>query len=389
MNSTFLDNQYIKACDSSAFTVLFNNFNDNDKIRFIHALLDYGDWNSSVDLFRYVTNLDELRRSNKTYFVFDASTEGFSPFEFSFFDILYNGCNKHNISPSKVIFVSSNLYDKQNLSNYNTTYNIKDDNSIRCFCFCSFRKMMSDLIEDNYGLDITADKMLNIMQRQTKKNYNGKIGLSLSRVNRPHRSLANYLLYQNNLSYYFLQSNNKLDKSEINFLKNCYSLDDNFSKWCASLPLIADTQDFETNHALNLHSNLHTSVLFQIVNETHVDNWNNTSLFFSEKTFRAIAFMQPFVIFGQPNCNQKLEDLGFKLFHEFFDYGFDSINNTQERYNKLIMSITKFIERAKNLPLDEQISLRFSVSNKLKHNFDLLMNSNFEKDNFKKLILSL
>ena len=53
------------------------------------------------------------------------------------------------------------------------------------------------------------------------------------------------------------------------------------------LPLTVDTEDFITNHALSLNSYLHQQTLFQVVNETFAENWNGTSLFWSEKHLEA------------------------------------------------------------------------------------------------------
>lgn len=386
MSKPILDNEYIRSCDGSAFTVLFNNHKEDETISFIHALLDYGEWHSKVDLFRYVREINNLRKDKKTYFVLDASTEGFSPFEFCFFDVLYNNCRKYKIPPSKILFVSANLRDKDNLKKFNKQHKIKSKQSIKVFSFCSFRKMISDMVEDTYGLDITADEMLDIMKNKTCRYYNGHFGLSLSRVNRPHRTLANYLIHQNKLSDYFLQSNDKLSQDEIFLTQKKYNLDKNFQEWCSSLPLIADTKDFETNHALALNVRLHSSTIFQIVNETHVDNSNNTSLFFSEKTFRSIAHMQPFLIFGQTGCNQALKNMGFQLYDEIFDYTFDDEPNVKERYKKIIQTSNSAISRLKNLSREEQIKWKFSVSDKLKYNFQLLLDENFERDDFKELI---
>ena len=380
-------NPYIDSCESSTFSVLFQKYNWKKNINLIHGLMQYPDWQPGINLLSYVENLNQLRNDPNTFFVFDASTEGFSPFKNFFFHNLYESCRLHDISPEKVIFVSTNMKDSINLDNYNREKKIQ--NSIKVFPFLSFKKMMQDMVEDEYGFDFDSDKAFDYFYKECKRQYSGIPGLSLSRVNREHRTLAQFLLYQNNIDKHFKISQAELSNEEIIHTKKHFGLDENFNKWCNRLPKTVDTEDFETNHALSLNSHLHNSTIFQIVNETHVKDWKGTSMFFSEKTFRSIAHMQPFVIFGQPGCNRTLERLGFKLFHDVFDYGFDEIQNTEKRYAALLDTVRNLTSKLSQMNKVEQIEWRFSKENILKHNFDLLMNINYFRKDFERLIEKL
>ena len=382
-----IKNPYIDPCESSTFSVLFDYFNWRSDIKLIHGLMKYPDWQPNINLLKYVENIEELKRNPHCYFVFDASTEGFSPFKNFFFHNLYESCRLHNVSPNKIIFVSTNMKDLSNIERYNRENGIKE--SIRVFPFLSFKKMIQDLIEDNYGFDFDSDSAFEYFQSQCHRQYSGDFGLSLSRVNREHRTLAHYLLYSSNLDKYFKLSQDSISKDDIRHTANHYSLDENFGKWCSTLPKVVDTEDFETNHALCINSHLHNSTLFQIVNETHVKNWQDTSLFYSEKTFRSMAHMQPFLIFGQPGCNRKLEQLGFRLFREDFDYSFDNIQDTKKRYLAIIDTIKQVVNKLQKMNRDEQIEWRFSREDILKHNFDLVMDIDYFRQDFGKLIEAL
>lgn len=382
-------NSYIKYCSSSSFTVLFDNFNRNKDIKFIHSMIKYPNWNlKNIDILQYVTNLDELKKDPKTYFIFDASCEGFSPFDPNFFDILYYSCKVNNVSPKKIIFVSSNMKDIKNIKNYNKLNSIKE--SINVFCFLSFKKTMSELVQRKFGKEINKKTVFKYFKNQTEKEYKGKYGLSLSRVNRKHRIFANFTLHDLGLSDKFNISQNRINHNEAKEVMKTFNIDfKKFSKWQSLLPLIVDTDNFEINYALTLNSHLHNSTLFQIVNETHTDNWKNTSLFYSEKTFQSIAHMQPFLIFGQKGCNYALEKFGFKLYHDLFDYSFDNISDTRSRYLALLESVKTTIKKLDSMSRKEQIEWKFSQEDILKHNFDCLMNEELEKKRFKRLIKSL
>lgn len=382
-----INNPYIVNCESSTFSVLFNYFNWKKEIKLVHGLMQYPDWRPGINLLNYVENVDQLRSDPNTYFVFDASTEGFSPFKNFFFHNLYESCRLHNIPPNKIIFVSTNMKDSVNLERYNRDNNIQY--SIKAFPFLSFKKMMQDMVEDTYGFGFDKDTALEYFYRECKRQYSGTPGLSLSRVNREQRTLAHFLLYKKQIENNFKISQDKLSEQEANYTKNHFQLESQFDEWCKTLPRVIDTDDFDTNYALTLNSHLHNSTLFQIVNETHVKDWHGTSMFFSEKTFRSIAHMQPFVIFGQPGCNRELEKLGFRLFYDDFDYGFDNIQNTKSRYETIIDTCYDLITRLSNLPRRKQIDWRFSREEILKHNYDLLMDIDYYKTDFEKLISTL
>ena len=382
-----LENPYIKNCYSSTFSVLFDDFNWKSGIKFIHSLIQYPEWRPSIDVLQYVWNLEELKNDPNLYFVFDASTEGFCPFKNFFFHNLYYACDKHQINPRKIIFVSANMQDKKNIEDYNRKNNIKQ--SIKVFCFLSFKKMIHDMIENDYDFGDDSQRALEHFRFRCFEKYKGTQGLSLSRVNREHRILANFLLYQKGLSQNFVVSQDKITHDEKNFIKKHFGLGKNFDAWARTLPKIADTTDFETNHALQLSPGLHNSTLFQIVNETHADNFDNTSLFYSEKTFRSMGHMQPFVIFGQQHCNKRLEDFGFKLFRTEFDYEFDAIENTRDRYQELLKTVDNLVKYLDSLPLHKQVEWRFSQAEVLRHNFELLMDINYYKTDFEALIQEL
>jgi len=382
-----INNPYIVNCESSTFSVLFNTFNWKKEIKLIHGLMQYPDWQPGINLLNYVENIDHLRSDPNTYFVFDASTEGFSPFKNFFFHNLYESCRLHNIPPNKIIFVSTNMKDSVNLERYNRDNNIQ--HSIKVFCFLSFKKMMQDMVEDTYGFSFDKDTALEYFYRECKRQYSGTPGLSLSRVNREQRTLAHILLYKKQIENNFKISQDTLSEQEANYTKNHFQLESQFDEWCKTLPRVIDTEDFDTNHALTLNSHLHNSTLFQIVNETHVKDWKGTSMFFSEKTFRSIAHMQPFVIFGQPGCNRFLEKKGFKLFHNSFDYAFDDIDDVKKRYLAIKDTCQNVIKKLNGMSRQEQIDWRFDQEMELKHNFELLMNIDYYKSDFEKLIGAL
>ena len=146
--------------------------------------------------------------------------------------------------------------------------------------------------------------------------------------------------------------------------------------------MIVDTDDFKTNHATTLHGDLNDKTLFQIVNETHVDDWKQTSLFYSEKTFRSIYHMQPFVIWGQTGCNKRLADYGYMTYEDWFDLSFDAIEDPTKRWTELWKSVTAQLDKIRAMTLDEKWYWKFKNETVLKHNFRTLLEGKYSKDVF-------
>lgn len=82
--------------------------------------------------------------------------------------------------------------------------------------------------------------------------------------------------------------------------------------------------------------------LINLITESTVDNY---LIDVSEKTINAIISGMPFLIIGCPKIHKKLEELGFKLFTEIFDYEFDSFINLDERIESVINQLSSIKEK--------------------------------------------
>lgn len=136
------------------------------------------------------------------------------------------------------------------------------------------------------------------------------------------------------------------------------------------LPIIFDNQN--TFWMKNVDENVDENYIFQksflwVSNETHMDN---KLTLFSEKTIRAILYMNPFVVNGDVGTLVYLKQLGFKTFEEFWDESYDLTENRDERQSKII----NIIKDLKNKDLQELYDKMRPI---LDHNRDLLINKNW------------
>ncbi len=116
----------------------------------------------------------------------------------------------------------------------------------------------------------------------------------------------------------------------------------------------------------NNRKDLYDDTYFHIVAETRMGN--EPSCFISEKTWRPILNLQPFVYFGGYGALAKLKELGFQTFEDIIDEGYDNELNPIKRFEKAKAEVLKL----KALSMDDIHKLYYKVVEKLIHNQQLV-----------------
>ena len=88
--------------------------------------------------------------------------------------------------------------------------------------------------------------------------------------------------------------------------------------------------------------------------------------FLTEKTFKAMAWGMPFLFVGNQHGLQRLRDLGFKTFPEWFDESYDELDNYNLRIKGMFDAYEKFLSEEHSI--DE-------IQNSLEHNFNKIHDS--------------
>ena len=96
-----------------------------------------------------------------------------------------------------------------------------------------------------------------------------------------------------------------------------------------------------------------------------VDN----NIYLTEKTYRPIFGMQPFIVVSNPGFLKFLKSMGFKTFPEFFDESYDEIENPIERMNIIVREIQKICI----LGIKELRDRYYNIFDKLEHNRNRLI----------------
>ena len=131
---------------------------------------------------------------------------------------------------------------------------------------------------------------------------------------------------------------------------------------------ILDAEDLNSfNHAQTINFSLHNSTWVSVVLESY--QLLDTEIFFSEKTFRPIYVLQPFVILGNPGSLKKLKEMGYKTFSNWWDESYDEnvpLGIRLERLKNTIYQIAAYGKEGFQ-------ELHFEMENVLLHNFNNLM----------------
>jgi hypothetical protein len=126
-----------------------------------------------------------------------------------------------------------------------------------------------------------------------------------------------------------------------------------------------DPQDYTKNGKYNLHSNfggvpydllslgrldIWQQHFLNIVSETEFREWDNT--FVTEKTWKPIIGLRPFLINGQPKVYSWLRDRGFRTFTHYFDRA-DIENQIGNGVQDSLIEVIKFLSTMSNNKLLE------------------------------------
>ena len=244
----------------------------------------------------------------------------------------------------------------------------------------------SQLVCYNGSADVV--KEVNVQQRNKKFTC-------LNRIDKMHRRYIATELWRWNLleegyfSYSFGQfgfedGEYKLLKSGVDQTPhggrgNWNIADNNWRQFYYTGPWVADTLTIEEhNHHWHIEKQHYEQAYWNFVTETGVDEYP----FLSEKTFKPLANLQPFVILGGYKSLETLHDLGYKTFGDYIDESYDDIIDTEPRIQRAAHQAAQLARMSHQ----EHISLINKLKPILEHNQRHFFESKNRFGNFVKYI---
>jgi hypothetical protein len=149
----------------------------------------------------------------------------------------------------------------------------------------------------------------------------------------------------------------------------------------SSLPLFLD-HPLHAIHGRNVNDTRYLlqfikNSIFSVITETFFskkDNFdqigNKHCRFFTEKTYRAIAYKHPFMLVSLPNSLALLRDMGYKTFDGIIDESYDKEEDDTER----MLLILKELKRWKDMNINQINDLRKQMIPIVEHNYDHFIN---------------
>jgi hypothetical protein len=154
-----------------------------------------------------------------------------------------------------------------------------------------------------------------------------------------------------------------------------------------NLPLlINDGIDGRDNPAYDHSTDKFLNSYLHIVTETSADvvDGNVDEIFLSEKTFKPVQYLQPFVLLAFPGSLAQFRKLGFNTFDRWIDESYDQIINDQERFDAALHSAKVFYDQ----PAEKLSNIMLEMLPVLEHNYYTLHRNvkNLQVDVVTKLI---
>jgi hypothetical protein len=347
--------------------------------------------------------------AKNAYLIFDYSSEG--DIKPELFNNIHIACEVHNINPSKVIIITSasnttQLYNDYYVKTHNPTSLLKTT----CYTWAVFAKSKEtdELLNGKSEMHFNGCTNMNSITQNKEflslKNREKK-ALMLNRRLRPHRLIILSLLQNDKLLDDTLSS---FDMDEMLYTADAgldlvsgggydnvpYILDQNYKNKMSTgfhnltkiKKRVVDYDDLESIWGFAFETkDIYEKTYFSIVPETL---FYEMGTYLSEKAFKPIAHLHPFVMMGRPGILKTLKRIGFKTFSDFWDESYDDIENNSERIIKIYEVIKSLILKS-NEEWDEMMKKMFHIleynrNHLLKYNHKYV--SNIYMKNLNKII---
>jgi hypothetical protein len=290
-------------------------------------------------------------KSDLGLLLIDYRTEGDVTSLYDLYDLIYL-CNFYTFTRENVLFVTSNVLLNHITSDYFTI-----------FAYHYFEESLW-FLNRNTKIQEMKTHFTNFHFIDIKNHF-----LSFNRAPRSHRILLYTIIKAhpeiNNIKI-SMGSYDKIgvDNKNINIESILTELGENYINTYNSLdfskPIEIDV-NIDNSMAGFVNMDLQRKTFCNIVTETLFED---NQLFLSEKTFKPIYCLQPFILVGNKNLINELHNMGYKTFDKWWDESYDS-NNMVSKLKKIrdiLIQLSKYT-------IDELEKIRNEMQDILVHNF--------------------
>lgn len=313
---------------------------------------------------------------------------------------LYNICDEYSIPRFKMIFVIASADIDKHHENFCIKENIPIDNRIKTIYWTwSLREKVEEAYKiENTDFNINMDGTIASIATESDLNPDIKRPhnfLMFNRRMRHHRVVLTSLLGLDfiNKNLISFDYNHAYDPPDEDFF--IYRVLDKYVDQCIfNMKEIIEKKpisfiDFKNVYdTVGFGCELKDPYIKSYIHITSETNFKEPGVYFSEKTWKPILNLQPFIMLNYEHSLKYLKDLGFKTFHPFINEDYDNIEDPRER----ISFIYEEIVRINSLPTEVihdwfyeiKDILIYNKNHALKHIGDYM--TNIEKDYLNSII---
>lgn len=310
-------------------------------------------------------------RAGRALVMFDQTLEGYqTTWLWQYF---HDDCDRNQISPTALIYVTGNMLAADQYKQWANERSIV--NRITVIPHAIFESDVYEISQD-MGLQGNSDLDYKLENLSRIRDFN-----CLQKRLRAHRIWFYNILYKEGLIDHGLISMNPCEHKS-SYFEGKWLTADEIQESNKLLPLLV--------YGKNNNERDDSYYIRRITDQVFKDSWvsviseasfgdSDGTVFLSEKIFKPIACLHPFIVVGNKNSLAHLRELGYKTFNGFIDESYDSLP-TFERFEAIIRAIKKVIA------IPNKVEWYRSMQDILLHNYNVLK-ENSNKDSLAKAIL--
>lgn len=322
-------------------------------------------YNEKKSFFYFIPkNTLNLIKNDKSVFLFiNYSNEG--SIDFNWFRIIHRDSEKFGIPLNKIIFCISDYFIEINYNIWKQNDEINESDSINLlYLNWSLNSKAKELFEIYNGHDTNFNEYTNkcsiaIKNEVNSVNLRPYKFLMMNRRLRPHRMYSVALFHSMGIMDQCLVSydietmlTSQMDFHSINTnIENeiiTQNIINSFNELKSSKPKkVIDYEDLENVWGFNFEQK--EPYLNSYIHITPETNFFEIGGYFSEKTWKPIGNLQPFIFIGPAHGLTELKKLGFKTFSPFINESYDLELDPTIRFKMIIEEI----ERLSKLSIEE------------------------------------
>lgn len=306
-----------------------------------HFVGDLPEFEGTYILDRLSGDLIEALRADQALFLIDYAGET-ATLDEPIFTQFHAALENRGIPAQNVVLLNQNYNFKQPYEAWCRTIGLEP---IKTLAYDHHLYQFSGTVNVNEPQE--RQRRLSAFETQSKfRSARSRTYISLNNVARIHRhALASYLNAAPFASMGWLSCLGKVEpeyrdsfnSDVLGLLGSRRPSTVAFAQFQRALPLEADeplaTPRGVLAGALGNH-NMYMSTFFSFVTESEFDN--GTSLRVTEKVYKPIANLQPYLLFSSPHVQPLLRNAGFRSLSPVIDESYDAIVDPIERFAKLL-----------------------------------------------------